>query len=168
MTYDCSITVPTVELTPTNCPVNECTTTLHKHSSNEVFHTALNLFPPFIPLAHDQSSGSQYRIKDPEDAPSLETASLQECAKWPGKVVCPCALRFQHVRRLRQESQIHSRSGLHTELLARPVNPDFTDPVSVSPLQEMSKGIPVALKDSVKRFVSAGKPIKIHYLKTHF
>lgn len=32
MTYDCSKTVPTVELTPTNCPVNECTTTLHKHT----------------------------------------------------------------------------------------------------------------------------------------
>lgn len=77
-------------------------------------------------------------------------------------------LRFQHVRRLRQEGQIHSRSGLHTELLARPVNQDFTDPVSVSPLQEMSKGTPVALKDSVKRFVSAGKQVKTHYLKRHF
>lgn len=77
-------------------------------------------------------------------------------------------LRFQHVRRLRQEDQIHSQSGLHTELQARPVNQDFTDPVSVSPLQEMLKGIPVALKDSVKHFVSAGKQIKIRYLKRHF
>lgn len=126
MTYDCSITVPTVELTPTNCPVNECTTTLHKHSSNEVFHTALNLFPPVHPVSTwselRETAQNQRSWGCPEPG-NHQSSGVCEMTRQGGMPLCPAIPACQEAEAGRSNSQpvwaTHwitgqaSQSGLH-------------------------------------------------------